>query len=75
MVLILDVSDTVTQTTGRCPLLQLTTAPAQQRVKNKGVEETVPLSRVSRHRSLIPGACGGAHTGPEPAACLHGSHT
>lgn len=64
MVLVLDVSDTVTQTTGRCPLLQLTIAPAQQWVENKGIEETVPLSRVSIHRSLIPGACGVGHTGP-----------
>lgn len=75
MVLVLDVSDTVTQTTGRCPLLQLTTAPAQQRVENKGVRHQVPLSRVSRRRSLIPGACGVSHTGPEPAACLRGPHT
>lgn len=36
------VSDTVTQATGHRPLLQLTAAPAQQRVKNKGGEGTVP---------------------------------
>lgn len=70
MVLVLDVSDTVTQATSHCPLLQLTAAPAQQRVKNKGVEDPVPLSRVSRHRSPILGAYGAGHTDPEPTACL-----
>lgn len=75
MVLVLDVSGTVTQATGHRPLLQLTAAPAQQRVKNKGVEWTVPLSRVSRHRSPILGAYGVGHTDPEPTACLHGPCT
>lgn len=75
MVLVLDLSDTVTQATDRHPLLQLTAAPAQQWVENKGVEETVPLSRAARHRSLIPGACAVGHTGPEPAASLRDLHT
>lgn len=75
MVLVLDVSDTVTQATGHSPLLQLTAAPAQERVKNKGVERTVPLSRVSRHRSPILGAYGAGHIDPETTACLRGPCT